>query len=103
MNQSYGGVMTTAAFQNVKANVLVDDHDEVSSALGSAASPTVRDQVFDAATPRIGDFKFGEQVVSVFDDMVDRSVPFYREMQRMIAEKIIRQHDRITFFPCGEE
>ncbi|WP_343225968.1 carboxy-S-adenosyl-L-methionine synthase CmoA [Luteolibacter marinus] len=32
------------------------------------------------------DFKFGEQVVSVFDDMVGRSVPFYGEMQRMIAE-----------------
>lgn len=60
--------------------------DEVASALGSTAGNSGRDQVFDAATPRIADFKFGEQVVSVFDDMVDRSVPFYREMQRMIAE-----------------
>lgn len=32
------------------------------------------------------DFKFGANVVSVFDDMVTRSVPFYLEMQRMITE-----------------
>jgi tRNA (cmo5U34)-methyltransferase len=32
------------------------------------------------------DFKFGASVASVFDDMVTRSVPFYIEMQRMIAE-----------------
>ncbi len=32
------------------------------------------------------DFKFGTEVVTVFDDMVSRSVPFYGEMQRMISE-----------------
>ncbi len=32
------------------------------------------------------DFEFGESVASVFDDMLGRSVPFYGEMQRMIAE-----------------
>jgi len=32
------------------------------------------------------DFEFGEKVASVFDDMLGRSVPFYEEMQRMIAE-----------------
>ncbi len=32
------------------------------------------------------DFNFGEKVAAVFDDMLDRSVPFYEEMQRMIAE-----------------
>jgi tRNA (cmo5U34)-methyltransferase len=32
------------------------------------------------------DFTFGEKVASVFDDMLDRSVPFYQEIQRMIAE-----------------
>ena len=31
------------------------------------------------------DFSFGEKVASVFDDMLDRSVPFYQEMQRMIG------------------
>jgi len=32
------------------------------------------------------DFKFGANVVSVFDDMVTRSVPFYLELQRMMTE-----------------
>jgi len=32
------------------------------------------------------DFKFGKTVVSVFDDMVVRSVPFYLEIQRMMTE-----------------
>lgn len=44
-----------------------------------------KDQVFrDEKKPE--DFKFGAQVVSVFDDMVTRSVPFYLEIQRMITE-----------------
>lgn len=32
------------------------------------------------------DFKFGADVVKVFDNMVGRSVPFYDEIQRMTAE-----------------
>jgi tRNA (cmo5U34)-methyltransferase len=32
------------------------------------------------------DFRFDEQVVDVFDDMVTRSVPFYMEVQRTMAE-----------------
>lgn len=32
------------------------------------------------------DFRFDEQVAGVFDDMVDRSVPFYQEIQRMVVE-----------------
>ena len=32
------------------------------------------------------DFNFGENVAAVFDDMLVRSVPFYQEIQRMIAE-----------------
>ena len=38
------------------------------------------------AKQKVGDFRFGTSVVSVFDDMVTRSVPFYTEMQRMITE-----------------
>ena len=29
------------------------------------------------------DFDFGEDTAKVFDDMLDRSVPFYAETQRM--------------------
>ncbi|MDD5617700.1 MAG: carboxy-S-adenosyl-L-methionine synthase CmoA [Candidatus Omnitrophica bacterium] len=31
-------------------------------------------------------FDFGKETAAVFDDMLDRSVPFYRELQRMIGE-----------------
>ena len=44
-----------------------------------------KDLVFNEPRPA-KDFKFGEEVVQVFDDMVSRSVPFYQEIQRMIAE-----------------
>ena len=45
----------------------------------------MKDEVFKEPQP-IADFAFGEKVAAVFDDMLDRSVPFYSEMQRMIAE-----------------
>jgi tRNA (cmo5U34)-methyltransferase len=35
---------------------------------------------------RISDFAFGKETVEVFDDMLVRSVPFYEETQRMLAE-----------------
>src|SRR6187455_937671 len=44
-----------------------------------------QDQVF-REEKKTEDFKFGANVVSVFDDMVTRSVPFYLEMQRMMTE-----------------
>lgn len=46
---------------------------------------TAKDEVFREAES-VADFSFGEKVASVFDDMLDRSVPFYQEIQRMIAE-----------------
>jgi len=43
------------------------------------------DQVFEG--PReAADFTFNAEVAAVFDNMVDRSVPFYGEMQRMVTE-----------------
>jgi tRNA (cmo5U34)-methyltransferase len=44
-----------------------------------------KDEVF-RDVESVADFSFGEKVASVFDDMLDRSVPFYQETQRMIAE-----------------
>jgi len=38
------------------------------------------------AVESIGDFDFGESTAAVFDDMLDRSIPEYRELQRMIGE-----------------
>ncbi len=45
-----------------------------------------KDEVFRDQIAKPGDFKFGAGVANVFDDMVNRSVPFYGEIQRMIAE-----------------
>jgi len=45
-----------------------------------------KDEVFKKPQKRLADFAFGEKVASVVDDMLLRSVPFYEEMQRMIAE-----------------
>lgn len=45
-----------------------------------------KDEVFNTEIKKVSDFKFGEKVARVFDDMVNRSVPFYEEIQRMIAE-----------------
>ncbi|WEK34323.1 MAG: carboxy-S-adenosyl-L-methionine synthase CmoA [Candidatus Pseudobacter hemicellulosilyticus] len=45
-----------------------------------------KDEVFSVQYAKASDFKFGTKVAGVFDDMVNRSVPFYEEMQRMVAE-----------------
>ncbi len=46
----------------------------------------LKDKIFKENMTTIADFTFGEKVAAVFDDMLDRSVPFYQETQRMIAE-----------------
>ncbi|CAG4994190.1 Carboxy-S-adenosyl-L-methionine synthase [Dyadobacter sp. CECT 9275] len=45
-----------------------------------------QDAVFRDEITKVSDFKFGTRVVNVFDDMVNRSVPYYGEIQRMVAE-----------------
>jgi tRNA (cmo5U34)-methyltransferase len=44
------------------------------------------DEVFAKPRDRVDDFAFDKTVTAVFDDMVERSVPFYTEIQRMTAE-----------------
>ncbi|MFT3746682.1 MAG: carboxy-S-adenosyl-L-methionine synthase CmoA [Agriterribacter sp.] len=44
------------------------------------------DKVFAEQYSTPSDFKFSSKVAGVFDDMVNRSVPYYEEMQRMVAE-----------------
>jgi tRNA (cmo5U34)-methyltransferase len=43
------------------------------------------DKVFEFEGRPVYDFTFNKQVATVFDDMVSRSVPFYHEVQHMIA------------------
>jgi tRNA (cmo5U34)-methyltransferase len=45
-----------------------------------------RDEVFKQQYTKPSDFKFNSKVAGVFDDMVNRSVPFYEEIQRMVGE-----------------
>jgi tRNA (cmo5U34)-methyltransferase len=44
------------------------------------------DEIFREEKPQAADFRFNKAVAQVFDNMVNRSVPFYGEIQRMIAE-----------------
>lgn len=44
------------------------------------------DQLFAEKRNLVGDFAFDRDTTLVFDDMLNRSVPYYAEMQRMIAE-----------------
>lgn len=44
------------------------------------------DHLFDTPNDAIQDFAFDSKVASVFDDMVDRSVPHYREIQKMTGQ-----------------
>ncbi len=44
------------------------------------------DQLFADKQPIIKDFAFNKQTAEVFDDMLQRSIPFYTEVQRMIGE-----------------
>jgi tRNA (cmo5U34)-methyltransferase len=45
-----------------------------------------KDILFSERRDEVRDFDFGKDTAVVFDDMLDRSVPYYAEMQRMIAE-----------------
>lgn len=58
-----------------------------------------QDRFFSEDIKQISDFKFGQDVVNVFDDMVNRSVPFYEEMQRMLAEQAgtFAQKDTVVY------
>lgn len=65
---------------------------------------TERDEVFRDDKDSVEDFRFGREVATVFDDMVTRSVPFYVEIQRMIAEisADFAQPDSVVFdFGCS--
>jgi tRNA (cmo5U34)-methyltransferase len=45
-----------------------------------------KDRLFAVPCESISPFEFGEHTARVFDDMLARSVPYYAEIQRMVAE-----------------
>jgi tRNA (cmo5U34)-methyltransferase len=56
------------------------------AAILSPLTLEARDTLFRSTAARPGDFRFDERTAEVFDDMLRRSIPFYREQQGMIAE-----------------
>jgi len=52
------------------------------------AAKTAKDKLFAEPRERVDDFHFGRETAAVFDDMLNRSVPFYGEIQRMTGELI---------------
>jgi len=50
--------------------------------------PKTRDQIYSLPEERVAPFEFNQGVAHVFDDMAERSIPHYREVQRMIATLI---------------
>jgi tRNA (cmo5U34)-methyltransferase len=49
-------------------------------------APMASDRLFAQEKNLVGDFAFDRDTALVFDDMLNRSVPFYSEIQRMIGE-----------------
>src|SRR5262245_20655393 len=45
-----------------------------------------KDKVFAGSSARASDFEFNKEVADVFDDMLARSVPYYREQQALIQQ-----------------
>ncbi|MDR4503521.1 MAG: carboxy-S-adenosyl-L-methionine synthase CmoA [Candidatus Scalindua sp.] len=45
-----------------------------------------KDTIFADKKNSMSDFNFGKETAAVFDDMLERSVPFYNEIQRMLCE-----------------
>jgi tRNA (cmo5U34)-methyltransferase len=58
----------------------------VESEPAAEPSPPRKDAIFARERQLVADFEFGPETAGVFDDMVDRSVPFYDEIQRMVCE-----------------
>ena len=52
----------------------------------------MKDKVFSQKQENIAPFDFNENVASVFDDMVERSIPFYQEIHQLILDLVRRQY-----------
>jgi len=50
---------------------------------------TPKDNLFDDDSRPVLPFEFNENVAHVFDDMAERSIPFYKEVQRLITSLVL--------------
>ena len=61
-----------------------------------------KDKIYSKKKKGVSDFNFGKGTAAVFDDMLDRSVPLYRELQRMIGEIAGEfAHDNTNVYDLG--
>lgn len=63
-----------------------------------------RDEIYSLPLDKVGDFRFDDQVVQVFPDMISRSVPGYGSILSMIgelAEKYARPNTHIYDLGCS--
>ena len=61
-----------------------------------------RDALFNE--PIVKQFEFDSAVAAVFDDMVSRSVPYYKEVQELIvktAQKVLKEGDKVYDLGCS--
>lgn len=59
------------------------------------------DKVFAKEIEKISDFKFNQDVASVFDDMVSRSIPNYHEIHKIIIDLVRRAYRGGTIYDFG--
>jgi len=62
-----------------------------------------RDTIFETKAPA-AKFEFNDRVADVFDDMLDRSVPFYKQVNEMTAEilgRSLHPGDRVYDLGCS--
>ncbi|EPZ51911.1 tRNA (cmo5U34)-methyltransferase [Bacteriovorax sp. BAL6_X] len=60
-----------------------------------------KDQVFAKKIEKISDFEFNQDVASVFDDMVSRSIPNYHEIHKIIIDLTRRFYETGTVYDFG--
>lgn len=65
-----------------------------------------KDEIFLTGTHKLGSFEFNQEVAQVFDDMVERSIPFYNEIHRMLLDifsrlPLLNSKNKITLTDLG--
>ena len=59
----------------------------------------MKDGKFAKRKETIQDFDFGKNTARIFEDMLNRSVPLYSEIQYMIGKKLILKLMRLFILP----
>ena len=88
----------------VSPNDSIEQYSRITPRLSGCASMHTKDQIFAAPIARLGDFCFDEQVVDVFPDMIQRSVPGYSNIISaigMMAARYAQPQSRLYDLGCS--